>query len=358
MKSFPSPRQETESPPLHGGDLEYASRVFGVPEQDWQDLSTGVSPWGYPLDAVPQQFWQRLPADSDPLISAAADYYGVAPSYVVPVPGSQYAIARLPQLLTYGRPSVVAVPATGYGEHARQWRRAGHGVLYYESLAHLRTRLRAKQVQHAVVINPNNPTAQWLAGDELRDLAQALPGYLVVDEAFADLNPRHSLTSLIPRRENLVILRSVGKFFGLAGIRLGFVLGAQAALIRAAIEPWAVSGPALWAGAQALRDSVWQAQQRLRILTLSARLQRCLQAVLPARVRVANAGLFITLSSAQERAGLLALYEHLARCGVFTRWGFEAGTHLPAWCRIGLPDDNGARLRKALGTFQWPDNIE
>lgn len=243
MKSFPSPRQETESPPLHGGDLEYASRVFGVPEQDWQDLSTGVSPWGYPLDAVPQQFWQRLPADSDPLISAAADYYGVAPSYVVPVPGSQYAIARLPQLLTYGRPSVVAVPATGYGEHARQWRRAGHGVLYYESLAHLRTRLRAKQVQHAVVINPNNPTAQWLAGDELRDLAQALPGYLVVDEAFADLNPRHSLTSLIPRRENLVILRSVGKFFGLAGIRLGFVLGAQAALIRAAIEPWAVSGP-------------------------------------------------------------------------------------------------------------------
>lgn len=139
-----------------------------------------------------------------------------------------------------------------------------------------------------------------------------------------------------------------------AGIRLGFVLGVRAEAMGRIIDPWAVSGPALWAGTQALRDSAWQAQQRLRIRALSADVQRHLQAILPGAVTVANAGLFITLSSVQGRAGLQALYEHLARCGLFTRWGFEAGAQLPAWCRIGLPDDGALRLHQALDRFQWP----
>ncbi len=319
----------------HGGRLHEVANRYGIPVADWLDLSTGINPNGWPVPAVPPNLWSRLPQDDDELEQCAQDYY--AAEQVLPVAGSQAAILALPRL----RPACrVAVLDPGYAEHAHAWRREGHTV----------SAVTAEQVDDAVrnadvlvLIHPNNPTGERFSVQQLLAWHQRLAahgGWLLVDEAFMDITPEHSLCPY-STREGLIVLRSLGKFFGLAGARVGFVCGNPALLgrLRALLGPWTVSGPARWIAAAALQDAHWQATARRHLkaagTTLNALLSR--HGLFPA----GDCALFqwVRMHSAAE------LHATLARQGILTRL-FSA----PGSLRFGLPgnDQDWGRLDNAL----------
>ncbi|WP_322979088.1 threonine-phosphate decarboxylase CobD [Pseudomonas sp. C11] len=308
----------------HGGRLRAAAQRYGIALEDWLDLSTGVAPYGWTLPSVPAEAWMRLPEVNDGLEAAARDYYG-APG-LLPVAGSQAAIQMLPRLR---KPCNVGILAPTYAEHGAAWRREGHRVT---KLSEGSTHRALPQLDVLVVVNPNNPTGRLIEPIRLLDWHHELAergGWLVVDEAFMDCTPQHSLApfSDLP---GLIVLRSFGKFFGLAGMRLGFVLAAQALLdeLDDWLGPWAVSGPARSVALSLLRDEAGQCLQRERLLADGARLAALLR----------DCGLPPTGGSAlfqfccTRRA--VPCMELLARRGILVRLFAELDS-----LRFGLPAD-------------------
>ncbi|MDP2795533.1 MAG: threonine-phosphate decarboxylase CobD [Sulfurisoma sp.] len=325
----------------HGGRLREAARRWGIPLADWLDLSTGIAPEPYPVPPPPAVIWQRLPEDEDGLEAAAGAYYGThGTTRLLALPGSQAAIQALPRLLGGMN---VAVIEPGYGEYAAAARAAGHAV---QPFAAAGLEAACAMADLAILGNPNNPDGVRFTRDRLLGAARLLAGrcgWLVVDEAFIDAEPAESLADLAGTgaAENIVVLRSLGKFFGLAGARVGFVIAAPTLLerLREAIGPWAVAHPARWAARHALADGAWQAAQRERLRAGSARLGRLLR----------EAGLGDTMGTALFRCAVtpqaVALHEALARRGVLVR-RFDD----PAALRFGLPatENDWLRLAAAL----------
>lgn len=325
----------------HGGRLREASRRFGIPLSQWVDLSTGVNPWGWPVPALAAEVWRRLPEEDDGLEKAAAEYY--RSHRLLPLPGSQAAIQALPELLPRTR---VACVAPLYREHPHAWTRRGHDVVEPPSLS----QALESSASVVVVCNPNNPTASRAPRAALLEAAEMLArrgGWLVVDEAFADAQPEESLTALAggPEAPNVIALRSLGKFFGLAGARVGFAFGAEAILegLRERLGPWAVAGPAREVARKALVDTAWQGQARAWLAGASTRLERRLATLGPVRAT----RLFAALTLPQARAE--ALVEHLAARGLLVR-GFQ-GLPLVRWGLPGSERDWG-RLEAALTDWE------
>jgi cobalamin biosynthetic protein CobC len=318
----------------HGGRLRAAAQRYGIPLEDWLDLSTGIAPYGWDLPPVPAQAWARLPEINDGLEAAARDYYGAAS--LLPVAGSQAAIQALPRLRTH---SNVGILAPTYAEHAAAWRREGHRIT---KLSEGSVHRALPQLDVLLVVNPNNPTGRLIEPARLLDWHDELAergGWLVVDEAFIDCTPQHSLAAYSDM-PGLIVLRSFGKFFGLAGLRLGFVLAAQALLdeLEALLGPWAVSGPARSIARQLLADSAGQRRQRERLLADGERLAALLR----------DCGLPPTGGSAlfqfccTRRA--VPCMELLARRGILIRLFAELDS-----LRFGLPADEAGWLRLEQG---------
>ena len=317
----------------HGGNIPAAAQRFNIPVERWIDLSTGISPWSWPVPPVPQSVWQTLPYSDDQLERAAAGYYGCNRDAILAVPGSQYALQHTPALLRKGR---VAIPQRGYAEHRLAWQRAGHQVVEYADAAVLQELVLGGSVDHALVINPNNPTAELLSALHLLDMHQRLRasgGWLVVDEAFADVCPAVSLASHCPE-PGLIVYRSVGKFFGLAGIRLGFLLAPTSlcSQMQSAMPPWSLSHPARWIGAAALQDTAWQAMQRLQLHRAAQQWLQTLQESVPG-LQFSATDLFA--SGSGDAAYCEALFQALGRRGVLARI-FEAVEGYSV-LRFGLP---------------------
>ncbi|MDJ1159464.1 threonine-phosphate decarboxylase CobD [Chelatococcus sp. SYSU_G07232] len=328
---------------LHGGDLGAARAAFPLAPEPWLDLSTGINPVPFPLPDIAPELWQRLPDRGEQALleaAAARAYAAGREAQVVAAPGTQALIQLLPRLRPPGR---VAVLGPTYAEHAYRWQADGHAVTVvsrFEDLA-------AADV--AVVVNPNNPDGRTISADDLMALARRLAerdGLLVVDEAFADVAPAG--TSLLPRlgagAPPTVVLRSFGKFFGLAGVRLGFAVTGDVPLadgLRQMIGPWAVSGPTLAVGTRALGDGDWQANTRFRLACDALRLDAMLaEAGLPVRGGT-------TLFRLVETEHAQAWFEHLGRAGILVRRFGEDHRHL----RFGLPGTEAGwrRLAAALG---------
>lgn len=307
----------------HGGNLHEAAKRYGIPYADWLDLSTGINPHGYPVPPVPAELWRRLPDDGDDFAACAARYYGAPDAaHVLPVAGSQAAIRTLPALLPRAR---VGIAPLTYGEYAPAFERNGHEA----TLLDISRDTLPDTLTHAVVVNPNNPTAEHLSAAKLlhwHAQLSARGGSLLVDEAFADTMPSASLAANT-HREGLLVLRSPGKFFGLAGVRAGFVLGAPALLerLRHTLGAWTVSGPARHAVKAAFADVDWQRQMRSRLEADSARLVELLQAQ---RFDTRGTPLFAWTCDARAAA----LHEALARRGVWTRLFTPSAS-----VRFGLP---------------------
>ena len=257
----------------HGGRLRKAALQYGIAQEDWLDLSSGLAPWPWPIPPISLRAWARLPETDDGLEQAACDYYGAA--QVLPVPGSQAAIQLLPRLRRAGK---VGVLSPCYAEHAEAWRRAGYIV---REVLEQEVDFFLDSLDVLVVVNPNNPTGLSLTPQRLLDWHARLAergGWLVVDEAFMDNTPHLSLASQA-NQVGLIVLRSFGKFFGLAGVRLGFVLAERKLLklLAEQVGPWAVSGPARELGQVCLRDSAGHTYQRQRCEDASQRLFRLLE---------------------------------------------------------------------------------
>jgi cobalamin biosynthesis protein CobC len=323
----------------HGGRLLQAVQRYGVPRDRWLDLSTGINPIAWQGAPLPIASWNRLPEDEDGLIEAAATYYE-APR-LLPISGSQAAIQTLPRLRERCR---VGVPTFGYNEHGHRWKQAGHDVI---PLAVEDFGAAIDRLDVLVVCNPNNPTGERVVPAELLEWHARLSargGWLVVDEAFADSTPETSIARYTDR-DGLVVLRSLGKFFGLAGARVGFVLATKSLLNELAdwLGPWAIAGPSRLVARAALSDRTWQETTRQRLRQDGRRLAELLtRHGLPP-----NGG--CELFQWVRTPHALKMHAALARQGVLTRH-FEAVPSL----RFGLParTEDWQRLETVLGSVQ------
>lgn len=331
-------------PDFHGGDLADAvarGQHADAGTSDWLDLSSGINPNAYPLPEIPAEVWTRLPGreDMERLQSAAAQYYGAPDEAgIVAGPGSQALIQVLPACLPELEISIVG-PA--YSGHAAAWEAAGRMTRERDTLA------GCDPAGVAVVVNPNNPDGRTTAREDLiafADEATRSGGWLVVDEAFCDLVPSLSVAPHCCAR-NLIALRSFGKFFGLAGLRLGVAIVPPDLAERLAkrLGPWALSGPALKVGAQALLDTPWQEQQRNDLQSSAGRLDACLAAH---RLKVAGGTALFRLV---ETPRATALFDHLLEHRIYVR---QFPEH-PRWLRFGLPGAQAdwQRLEAALRDF-------
>lgn len=327
----------------HGGDLGRARALFPEAPEPWIDLSTGINPIPYPVPALPLSLWQRLPAGDDEaaLLAAARKAYRVpVDAGIVAAPGTQILIDLLPRVVPdLVRAGPFAVLGPTYAEHALAWRKMGASVVEADSLA------QAADAATVVVVNPNNPDGRLLSGSELTALAArcaARGGLLVVDEAFCDFTPEASLVPALPSAT--LVLRSFGKTYGLAGVRLGFAIGEAdlVSALREAMGPWAVAGPALAIGAQALADAEWLEQAGAARAADAARLDALLA---PRGEVIGGTALFRLLATPDAPA----LFAHLGRRGLYVR-RFQAD---PTRLRFGLPGDapGWARLEAALACF-------
>lgn len=317
----------------HGGDLAAAIHRHGGSEAEWIDLSTGINRRPWPAPPLDPAVLHRLPRAADFAAAEAAArtaYAAPAAAACLPLAGAQAAIQLLPRLAPTGR---AAILSPTYNEHAAAFRAAGWQVEEPGDPAAL------AGADAAVVVNPNNPDGRRHRPGDLLALA-ATTRLLVVDESFADPTPE---LSLVPHlgRPGLVVLRSLGKFTGLAGLRLGFALGAPADIARLAdlAGPWAVSGPALALGAAALADAAWTEATRTRLAADARRLD----ALTPWPL-VGGTSLFRTYATPDAAAA----QARLARARIWTRvfpWS-------PTWLRLGLPGDEPewTRLAAALPT--------
>ena len=317
--------------------------MFPDAPEPFIDLSTGINPHPYPLPALPPDAFTRLPEPEDEaaLRRLAAAAYGAAPAAeVVAAPGSQILISLLPSALGCNK-AVVLGPT--YGEHAASWAAAGAETTEAADADALSAQARPGVA--LVLCNPNNPDGRRLSRPTLAGLAArcaASGAVLVVDEAFADLEPDVTQAASLLPSPGLVVLRSFGKTFGLAGIRLGFLLadGPVARRMRTLLGPWAVSGVAIAVGRRALPDQAWRDRSGLLLHEQAERLDHLLtQAGL-----LLEGGTRLFRLARSPDAG--SLFRHLGRHGLLVRRFPDQPNRL----RFGLPPDNDAweRLHGAL----------
>jgi cobalamin biosynthesis protein CobC len=333
---------EDEQPP-HGGDLSMARRLFPGAPEPFIDLSTGINPNPYPVPRFSTDLVARLPdaAALGAIAAAAARAYG-APSaaYVVPASGTQILLPFVAGLAHAGHAAIVAPT---YSEYAHAAAFAGHSVKPVRSIDDCR------DAALVFVANPNNPDGRIITRTDLLALAKDLrrgSGVLVVDEAFMDVAPPGASLAGDVGCGNVVVLRSFGKFFGLAGLRLGFAIAAPdvSARLRAALGPWAVSAPALAVGVKALADAAWIERTKRRLSRSAKRLDAILSG--PGLDIVGGTSLF-RLVQTPSASGL---FRHLGRAGIWLR-AFPDNTN---WLRFGLPanEQQWRRLASAMVTFR------
>ena len=338
----------------HGGKLIHFAKQYQIAESDWLDLSTGVSSFTYPCPTVDINAWNRLPENEDGLELAAEKYYGCA--QLLAIAGSQTGIMCLPEIITHLRSvsdqkhkqGVALLPAIGYQEHQHAWREksANWQRRFYQDLP---SSSDLEQADVLVVINPNNPTGKLIDCALLvkwqAKLAQR-GAYLLVDEAFIDCRPEQSLLSYYHNDlpDNVIVLRSVGKFFGLAGARVGFLFATQAIREQAAnkLGPWTISGPSRQIVKNALNDHAWQVVMREQLQASSQQLRRLLTQFF-AETMITGTDLFQRVSLSTNNAKIL--HQQLCEQGILTRLCDELDA-----IRFGLPKNSEEfeRLEQAL----------
>ncbi|MET0172044.1 MAG: threonine-phosphate decarboxylase CobD [Agrobacterium vaccinii] len=328
----------------HGGNLGRARQLFPQAPEPWIDLSTGINPHSYPHSPIPASAFARLPepgAVETLKDIAAAAFEAPSEAHIVAAPGTQMLMPLLAQMAVRRGAKRCGVLSPAYAEHARTARMAGLSVSEVNDFADLAA------FDYAVVINPNNPDGRMSARSELLALADAMRkkgGLLVVDEAFIETGDAESIADAATS-DSLVVMRSFGKFYGMAGVRLGFAIGHPeiAESLESRLGPWAVSGPALHIATEALADKAWRDEMRLRLREDSRRLNGLLEKV---SLTIAGGTSLFTLV---RDARVQDLSIHLMRNGILTRTFDERPDDL----RFGLPgvEAEWVRLEAALMDF-------
>jgi len=292
----------------HGGGLDRAIARFGGTRQGWLDLSTGINPLPYDVPQLGGDIWTALPDSTaaKTLEQAARQFWNIPDdAAVLAAPGASSLIARIPALAA---PGSVRIDTPTYNEHAAAFTTNGWQV-------------NAPNPTARVIVHPNNPDGRLWDG--------AAPAQQqIIDESFCDIAPDQSHIYLASRPGTL-ILKSFGKFWGLAGLRLGFAIGDPNLIARLSemLGPWPVSGPALTIGTTALTDTGWAETARTRLTQDAQRLDT-----------------LMTKAGATPLSGtpLFRLYEtndaanwqtHLAQHHIWSR----IFPYSKTWLRLGLP---------------------
>jgi cobalamin biosynthesis protein CobC len=333
---------------VHGGQLAIVAKEFGLDSDGWLDLSTGISPISYPIPDIPETVWRELPNQKVSLKKAANAYYGS--SNILATSGSQNIIQILPKLWVHhpANKTKVLVPEIGYKEHEKSWLENGFQVERYQRIPQAEA---IDKYTILVVINPNNPSGELINLATLKKLHQQLKnlhGWLVVDEAFMDICPSNFSIISQADQEGLFVFRSIGKFFGLAGIRVGFVACESHWLnkIESLMGPWQVNGPALYICEKALMDSNWQLSHK-RYLTIQAShlcsiIHKSLQGFgfTYSNINIKSTNLFVTINLRQAES----LYRALCEQKIYVRLCDNKRA-----VRLGLPKSHEfERLAKGL----------
>lgn len=308
----------------HGGDLSKAVHSYAIEKWKWMDLSTGVNPNGYAIERLPQACFEKLPDGEElmALAEAARWAYKVPDKQgLIAAPGSEFLIQAIPGTRQRAK---VAILSPTFSSHVTSWQRYGHDVRLLRSLDQI------TDETVVVIVNPNNPDGRVSKQGALKKLAGELAsrgGILVIDEAFVDVMPEVSFVPLEPM-DNVIILRSIGKFFGLAGVRLGFAVGPNRLLdpLRQSLGAWAVSGPAIAIGTQILNDTDWQEQTR-SVLRLQA--EQHLELYKSYNVKVVGGTQLFQLIEFDDAR---KVHHELAKRAVWTRL-FDYNVK---WLRVGL----------------------
>lgn len=311
----------TPKPRDHGGGLDGAMARWGGTRADWLDLSTGINPVPYPIGDIPAHAWTALPdaGAMDRLLGAARRFWQVPDGAdIIVAPGASALIARMPAL---AGPGPAHIPQPTYNEHAAAFAAAGVAVVD-DPAARIH-----------VHVHPNNPDGRLWPVDTVR------AAFSVIDESFCDITPDASHIAQTTR-PGVVVLKSFGKFWGLAGLRLGFAIGAPGTIapLRDLLGPWAVSGPALAIGARALGDPEWAAATRARLADDAARMDSLL---IPRATLVGGSTLFrlYHVDDAIKWQEKLAQHRILSRIFPYS----------PHWLRLGLPPpDRWPQLEAAI----------
>ncbi len=313
----------------HGGNVSAAAAEFGVPVEDWLDLSTGINPTTYSSTDLADDVLRNLPTpgEVEELLAAARSFYRVpAHAGIIAAPGTQAILQTLPRQTPK---SNIAVLSPTYNEHPHCWIESGHNVRQVERFEEL------ANGDIAVLVNPNNPDGRQIPTEDIRQLAERT-GLVIVDEAFGDLSPE---LSVVPHcgAGNILVLRSVGKFFGLAGLRLGFAVGPHELLdeLQKRLGPWAVGGPAIKIGRRALSDETWISDMRLLLEQQRRRLDEVLEDAGLEIIGGTDLFRLIDARDAQE------IYRRLGKNRILSR---RFDDH-PTWLRLGLPGSDEALQR-------------
>lgn len=329
--------------PEHGGNPQSIPAVSALGPM--LDLATGINPWAWPVPAEALSSLGRLPYYDDRLQRSAAAYYGVEPTQLLASSGSQAPIQLIPQLLPPGR---VALAGPAYEEHAYRWQGAGHHCQFF---AHNRPEqvdalLGGRAIDHLVLVSPNNPTGHTYGSADILRWRRSLPegGMLLVDQAYADvLDDNGDCAALVAA--GVTLLRSTGKFFGLPGLRLGFVLGDPALLAELDERqgPWAVNSLAQRAGAAMLADLPWQSAMRQRLRAAALAQGQRLDTLFAGAAPVTVTPLFMSQAFPLDAA--LDLQQRCYRVGLSVRVYRWRGRGIVRWGLAAAPATLQRRLQ-------------
>ena len=333
----------------HGGNSDQAAAHFGHDANDMLDLSTGISPRAYPAADVTAQSWNQLPSHSqlDACLVAAQRAYDVPEQLgIMAGAGTQSLLQFIPSLLPCG--GIVWIDEPTYNEHRPAWEAAGHQVITGDT--------NLGKAQSAVIVAPNNPTGKFVHDAIMATAKQtaATGGIMLIDGAFAmpaAADPAASdLLGALVAFPHVVHMRSFGKFFGMAGLRLGFAIGAAVHMdqLQRCVGPWAVSSVALDIGNTALNDTVWQAQHSQFLRQQTEQLQMVLTR---ANLKIlGGTTLFQTVKTSRANH----LHDHLAKAAIWTR----KFSQMPDLLRFGVPANEAdfARLSESLNNWRYKAN--
>lgn len=339
---------------IHGGQLQRVAKAFNIAQKHWLDLSTGIAPYSYPIPTIPSYLYKDLPQERDNLTKAAKRYYDT--SNVLVTNGSQAIIKLLPELWQKknSKSKTVYLPEQGYKEHALAWQSAGFNLCWYQEELPPLSAIEKNAV--LVVINPNNPTGKLYKHSQLKRYQSRMietNGLFVLDEAFMDvITPSQSMATDIGNYKHTLVLRSFGKFFGLAGIRIGFLLAQQywLKLFHEQLGPWQVNGPAQYIAENALLDTQWQYTQQNRLQKLAEKLLDTLKSNIPLECinNITGTHLFTTVYF-NNTIDVEAYYIQLCQQGLYVRLTDEKTA-----LRFGLvKPEQLERLAKALTTLNY-----
>ena len=307
----------------HGGKIDSAVASYGGKKTEWLDLSTGINPISYPLSKFKKNVWEALPDDETfrNVLSAAKLFWDVpTSSSILCSSGASALIALIPFLYAY---RTVTIEGPTYSEHEASFRNAGFSLI-------------PKDGDVQIVVNPNNPDGRLHLKNKVIKNHRKLT---IIDESFCDPTQENSL-AILTKKPGFIVLKSFGKFWGLGGVRLGFAVGTKETLdpIKKALGPWQVSGPALAIGTQALNDLDWAAETRLKLIDLSARLDKLMKN----HQLIGGTNLFRLYSVSDATA----FAQYLASAKILTRT-FNYNRN---WIRFGLPkkESDWKRIQKVL----------